>query len=62
MTRPLPELRDTVKHADPILRRCLRQLQPHSRQLEDWRTEAAVDRIELRRREAREALEGRRSA
>lgn len=60
--RSLRELRDTVKHADPVLRRCLRDLQPHPRGLEDYRSECAANRIELRRREARETFEGRRSA
>jgi len=52
---PLAELRAIVKRTDALLRRALKD-GPLTQELEDMRTDAAVQRIELRRREATEAL------
>lgn len=55
---PLDELRTLVRRVDPVLRKALRDLCPAPRQVEDLRTTAAERRIELRRREAEQALAG----
>lgn len=55
---PIEELRRRVKRMDALLHAALSKSPTLTREIEDMRTEVAVQRIQLRHREAAEALRG----